>query len=316
MNWNLLFFLSIIWSLGIVVSLKKTECPRRDTIFDYQNWSIWVGVFFITVFELLGALAVWSLWSFQKHQAILWIVYMMSEGCILVWILSYYRLVIRQPYITLGLTFDRSCINLIFGLRWILTYFLIGYGLLYIFLLVKTPEVSEEWLSRLLHEENPVKDFVFSVMGNFEVTWGGRSLFIPVIYFVVFGPLFEEILFRGLLYGPVRKKVGPLMAILIISALFTIAHHSYKAPYFVMGLLFTYLYERTQSLAPSIFSHMVLDLNMMIEYFRRNTPVSATDLKTEISWIFILFAVALLTVEVTYHQMIKKGYSLKPPVSG
>jgi len=70
-------------------------------------------------------------------------------------------------------------------------------------------------------------------------------------------PLFEEILFRGVLYASLRRTCRPLGAGLLSAALFSLVHGDTQAILVLgtLGALFSWLYERTGSLWPAILAH-------------------------------------------------------------
>ena len=83
-----------------------------------------------------------------------------------------------------------------------------------------------------------------------------------VLSLLVIIPVVEEIVYRGILYSPYRKKYGPIGAILITAVFFAAAHdESCPSNYiaiFLMGSLFAWLYERKQSLIYPIIAHSIL----------------------------------------------------------
>jgi len=89
------------------------------------------------------------------------------------------------------------------------------------------------------------------------IAWLVLALDIGVV-----GPLVEEIFFRGLLYGFLRKKVGVWKAVFISSALFGVAHG--LGPIGLVtalaGVGFALVYENTGSLAPAVIAHMLGNL--------------------------------------------------------
>lgn len=74
----------------------------------------------------------------------------------------------------------------------------------------------------------------------------------------VFAPVLEEPLFRGVLFGTLRLRLGPLPATLASAALFALAH-GYGvvgfASVFASGVLWAIAYERTRSLLPGMLAH-------------------------------------------------------------
>jgi membrane protease YdiL (CAAX protease family) len=74
----------------------------------------------------------------------------------------------------------------------------------------------------------------------------------------VFAPVLEESLFRGVLYGTLRLRLGAPPAILASATLFALAH-GYGvigfASVFASGVLWALAYERTRSLVPGMLAH-------------------------------------------------------------
>lgn len=82
----------------------------------------------------------------------------------------------------------------------------------------------------------------------------------------VVGPVAEEILFRGVTYGALRRRWGVRWAVVGSAALFAALHGDPIAlvPIFVLGLLLAGLYERTGSLIPSMTVHIVHNSVMLM----------------------------------------------------
>ena len=77
--------------------------------------------------------------------------------------------------------------------------------------------------------------------------------------------LFEEIKFRGLLYGALRKQMAPLPAQFLSAAAFTVAHDGVILFVFAMGWLTAYLREKYQSLIPGFLLHLASNVLLEIE---------------------------------------------------
>ncbi len=87
-----------------------------------------------------------------------------------------------------------------------------------------------------------------------------------VITVGLFAPLAEELFFRGLLYGSFRKRNNSLQSqknvvrfsIVISSGIFAAIHFQLLLfpALFAVGILFAWLYERKQRLAPAIWAHI------------------------------------------------------------
>ena len=78
---------------------------------------------------------------------------------------------------------------------------------------------------------------------------------------VLFGPIAEELLFRGWIYTSLRSSFGLRVALLVTSVLFALAHwestHLYALAVFPVGLAITWVREKTQSIAASITFHAI-----------------------------------------------------------
>ena len=81
----------------------------------------------------------------------------------------------------------------------------------------------------------------------------------------LFGPLCEELYFRGILYGALRR-FGPLLATLGSSLLFAVVHFTPAAipVLMVIGIALALLYELTGSLWPPIAFHVLNNSLAMI----------------------------------------------------
>ncbi|TMJ25962.1 MAG: CPBP family intramembrane metalloprotease [Alphaproteobacteria bacterium] len=92
-----------------------------------------------------------------------------------------------------------------------------------------------------------------------EVVREPRQLVISLLLFAVLAPLVEELVFRGLIYGWVAGRWGSVPALVVSSLAFAAAHFEPAHIVLVLplGLLFGWLRRRTDSLLPSLFSHIV-----------------------------------------------------------
>jgi hypothetical protein len=97
-----------------------------------------------------------------------------------------------------------------------------------------------------------------------DLVWGPSSLTaISLIEYVAFAPVFEELVFRGLLFAILRRKFRFLPAALMSASIFAIAH-GYGLVGFISvlwsGLLWAWIYEKTGSLLPGILAHALNNL--------------------------------------------------------
>jgi hypothetical protein len=88
---------------------------------------------------------------------------------------------------------------------------------------------------------------------------------------VIAAPIFEEFVFRGLIFGGLRRSLGTAGAVLASAAIFAIVHPPASVvPVFVLGLCTALVYARTRMLAASMITHalynaavLALQWNMM-----------------------------------------------------
>jgi ABC-2 type transport system permease protein len=75
---------------------------------------------------------------------------------------------------------------------------------------------------------------------------------------VVAAPVFEEFIFRGLIFGGLRRSLGPGAATLASAAIFAIVHPPLSViPVFAMGVCAALIYERTKVLVAPMLVHAI-----------------------------------------------------------
>jgi uncharacterized protein len=93
-----------------------------------------------------------------------------------------------------------------------------------------------------------------------DLAWGPLAAVIVTLFAtVVLAPLFEEIIFRGVLYGSLRARFGVAPSIVVSALIFALAHGYGLIGFvsvFLSGALWAWSYERTRSLLPAIAAHM------------------------------------------------------------
>ena len=84
-----------------------------------------------------------------------------------------------------------------------------------------------------------------------------------LLYLTVGGiaaPVVEEIVFRGIIYPPLRAKVGVILGIIINATIFAAAHgiiENYSVIHLIGGVIFSFLYEKTNSILASVIVHSI-----------------------------------------------------------
>lgn len=75
---------------------------------------------------------------------------------------------------------------------------------------------------------------------------------------VIAAPLFEEFIFRGLIYGSLRRSMKPLVAALVSASVFAIVHPpQLMVPVFMLGFFAALAYERTGAPLAPMLTHAV-----------------------------------------------------------
>ncbi len=147
--------------------------------------------------------------------------------------------------IDLGLTFKNFIRNIFAG---IVGYIAILPTLLVILLVVL-------WGLNLIKYEpppQPIFDLLFEEKRH-------RVILFLGIFISLFGPIIEEIFFRGFLYNAIKKRFGIKPGVLISAALFSLLHSNLVGflPIMALGALLAYLYETTGSIVSSIVVHII-----------------------------------------------------------
>jgi len=108
-----------------------------------------------------------------------------------------------------------------------------------------------------------------------QLVWGSRmELVKTAMEFVVLAPLFEEIIFRGILFTTLRKKFSFPISMAASGLIFALAH-GYGVIAFLSvlwsGFLWAWAYERTGSVIPGMLAHVVnngLVVYSLVVFFR------------------------------------------------
>jgi membrane protease YdiL (CAAX protease family) len=86
------------------------------------------------------------------------------------------------------------------------------------------------------------------------------SIYLHAFASILWGPIVEESLYRGIMYSPYRKKYGPMIAIIITSLLFTFGHFEAKGEGILIGVVWGLLFERTESIVTPLAAHSSYNL--------------------------------------------------------
>ena len=92
-----------------------------------------------------------------------------------------------------------------------------------------------------------------------EVIDFGGNFFTTLLVVGLWGPVAEEIFFRGFALAGLRRRFGDRTALILTAALFAIFHiePTIYVPIFFFGIVLGWIYLRTNSLWPSILIHVI-----------------------------------------------------------
>jgi tetratricopeptide (TPR) repeat protein len=113
---------------------------------------------------------------------------------------------------------------------------------------------SMEWIARAMHRSVVPQDILSYVQRML-----ATDPLTVVLSIVVFGPVAEEIVFRGLIYGAFEKRMGVAWAIVISSLVFALVHLQpmYFLPILLLGTVLGWARWKTGSLGLPILLHVL-----------------------------------------------------------
>jgi hypothetical protein len=117
-----------------------------------------------------------------------------------------------------------------------------------------------EWMITLVAEPGGVSSHWTEGFDE-AMIWGDPvKLASSLVETIVFAPVFEEVVFRGLFFATLRRRFGFIVSALLSASVFAIAH-GYGLMGFASvlwsGILWAWAYERSGSVLPGILAHML-----------------------------------------------------------
>ena len=112
------------------------------------------------------------------------------------------------------------------------------------------------WVSKI-----SMPDFINGAFKELSV-----SPIILILSAAVVAPIYEEIIFRGILLKGMSKKVNPIIALVVSALLFALVHLNIPQGInaFLLGLVIGFIYLTTESIYLSIFAHFINNLLALI----------------------------------------------------
>lgn len=109
-------------------------------------------------------------------------------------------------------------------------------------------------LQKLTQEANPSNNPIFEFLRQMD---GSRDTILMLVFVGLVGPLFEELLFRGVIYTSMRQVMGAAVAVPLNGLIFSAVHGDVNGliPLAVLGAILAYVYERTRSIWATTLTH-------------------------------------------------------------
>ena len=87
-------------------------------------------------------------------------------------------------------------------------------------------------------------------------------LVLSIVMACIAAPVVEEFLFRGYMYGTLRRLTNPVFAAVVIGALFAVVHGNLPAllPLWVFSILLSFAYEMTRCLWVPVGMHVFFNV--------------------------------------------------------
>ncbi|MCO7175494.1 CPBP family intramembrane glutamic endopeptidase [Sporolactobacillus kofuensis] len=103
-----------------------------------------------------------------------------------------------------------------------------------------------------------------------------RSAPLFILTASIIGPMLEEIVFRKIFFGSLKKKIGFFFAALISSLVFAAFHFdfSHLLIYFVIGFFLCYVYHKTGRIVVNMFMHAAM--NAVVVLISMNVQIPST----------------------------------------
>lgn len=214
------------------------------------KWNFWQAIYLILIIYVIVFVLGWlrppnNLGSIEGYMNYLKIGF--GEGLLFLTALIIFFNLLKRPLTDLGLV-NLNFKNILIGIA----------GGIILFL-------SVGLLGNLLVEYLGIPDpqsFALVISGA-DSTWQLVLLFLLGGIIV---PLKEELVFRGLIFPPLRQGYGSRGGIVLTALFFAILHFDLIRflPLLLGGLVLTWLYEKTKSLWPSIIAHGVWNSLMIL----------------------------------------------------
>lgn len=149
-----------------------------------------------------------------------------------------------------------------------------------------------------LVEEAGIFSSQFEYMSEILTPLSQGSLIVSIITVGIVAPIAEEILFRGVIYNTLNRKISVKWTIIIQAIFFGIFHGNLIQGLYatLLGLIFGYVTYKTKSLWPAITMHIVNNLVATIIPFLISESLMGTGVYVTFMIIGVIGIVSLLVL--------------------
>ena len=243
---------------GVVLSIRAIWARKLGRLFRYRAprppaWSLGelarIVALLVVMVSLLPLvhlnLVAWWLPRFADQR--LWGVASMIalDGWLLLVVWGFAKTKSRVPSAALGLSWRTSTRAIVQGLTAYAGLFPWIFGLLWLIVKIATQLGMQPPIE-------PIHELLF-------IEQRPLTIVLTAILACVVGPVAEEVFFRGVLFGALRRHTSRAVAMLTSGALFAAVHTNLIGfvPILILGCLLADLYERSGSLLSPIAVHVV-----------------------------------------------------------
>jgi membrane protease YdiL (CAAX protease family) len=239
-NYVLLLFLYSPVLLLLAINLLRDRFVPENKVIQLCTWSLFPGIgLLILILSQEGLISLWFanlipvLKNYPYNNTAFEISKILFALLLLVAVYSLLHFFYKVRFLKV---FDVRTVHLPFILK--------ACGILAVINVLSIYFVQLNLLS------TPQSDFIKSL--------DRHDLVLALIFAIVLAPIEEEIIFRGLLYAPLYRKVGRELAIVITSLIWTQTHFQNlptSISIFIIGIILGWLYSRSGSLLTTIILH-------------------------------------------------------------
>lgn len=104
----------------------------------------------------------------------------------------------------------------------------------------------------------------------------------------ILGPIIEELVFRKVIFGSLRNRMGIHASAVVAALIFAVAHMdlTHTLIYFVMGLVFTFLYVKTNRIIVPIIAHMSMNTMAVVAQMLVD-PEQLEEMREQLTFILL-----------------------------